>query len=58
MRGWPSAHRIYSKEGKGHGQDVFTEKDTTLGLKSVPLAVLALTVCKNLVERIEQLENK
>lgn len=35
-----------------------TETKTTLGLKAVPLAVLALTACKNLLQRVEQLENK
>ena len=29
-----------------------------LGLKSLPLAIVALTACKNLLQRVEQLENK
>lgn len=37
-----------------------TEDENTshLGLQAIPLAVLALTACKNLLQRVEQLENK
>lgn len=35
-----------------------TEKDVTLGLKPIPLAVLALTCCKQLIDRVEELESK
>lgn len=38
-------------------KEAVTEKKTTLGLKPIPLAVLALTCCKKLIERIEELEN-
>lgn len=39
-------------------KEAVTKKAVTLGLKSIPLAVAALTACKNLLERVEQLENK
>lgn len=34
------------------------EEKTTLGLKPIPLAVLALTACKNLIQRVEELEEQ
>lgn len=34
------------------------EGKTHLGLKAVPLAVLALSACKNLLQRVKQLESK
>ena len=34
------------------------EGETCLGLKPIPLAVLALSACKNLLQRVKQLESK
>lgn len=39
-------------------KEAVTEKATTLGLKPIPLAVLALSACKKLIERVEALESK
>lgn len=36
----------------------YHEEGTRLGVKAVPLAVAALTVCKNLLSRVEELESK
>lgn len=35
-----------------------TEEVTTLGLKPLPLAVLALTACKYLINEVEELKSK
>ena len=48
---------IYNENGEVETPAV-TETKISLGLKAIPLAVLALTACKNLLQRIEQLENK
>ena len=39
-------------------KEAVTEEVTTLGLKPIPLAVLALTACKNLIQRVEELEEQ
>lgn len=39
-------------------KEAVTEKKITLGLKPIPLAVLALSCCKKLIEKVEKLESK
>ena len=42
-----------------HYEDEETKEDkVTLGVKAVPLAVLALSACKYLINKVEELENK
>ena len=38
-------------------KEAVTEKKITLGLKPIPLAVLALSCCKKLIEKVEELES-
>lgn len=42
-----------------HYEDEETKEDkVTLGVKAIPLAVLALSACKYLINKVEELENK
>lgn len=49
---------VYSEDGETIEKEGYTKTGTALGLKVLPLTIVALTACKDLINRVEQLESK
>lgn len=49
---------VYEEDGETVKKEGYTKTGTALGLKVLPLTIVALTACKDLINRVEQLESK